>query len=146
MSNKNTFSAMTRLRDLSIVPGAVFIGPWADIDHEKFLIIAGIEKNRILVCTVMINSEINQYIRRRPRMLSCQVLLKGDDYDFLSHDSYANCAQPIKAKTDVFMKGIMRYCGLLNSTDLTKIQQRIIASGTLTTDEINTFLVHGKEF
>ena len=44
------------------------------------------------------------------------------------------------------MKGIMRYCGLLNSTDLTKIQQRIIASGTLTTDEINTFLVNGKEF
>lgn len=70
MASKNTLSALEGLRDLSIVPGAVYLGPWAEIDHEKFLIVAGVAKDRILVCSVIINSEINPYIRKRPRMLS----------------------------------------------------------------------------
>ncbi len=139
MSSNSTLSSLSGLRNLSIASGAVFIGPWADIDHDKFLIIAGVADDRILVCSVMINSEINQYIRRRPRMLSCQVLLKNADYEFLSHDSFANCAQPIKAKLESFMVDNMKYCGMLNETDITQVQQRIIASGTLTVDEINTF-------
>ncbi len=141
MSNKKTLSALSWLRDLSITPGSVFIGPWADIDHEKFLVIAGVSNDRILVCSVLINSEVNPYIQRRPRMLSCQVTLKGDDYDFLDHDSYANCAQPIKAKLESFMVDNMKYCGFLNETDLMQVQQRIIASGTLTVDEMNTFFL-----
>ena len=139
MANKNTFSAFEGLRNLSIVPGAVFLGPWAEISHEKFLIVAGVTEDCILACTVLINSEINPYIQRRPRMLSCQVLLKDDDYDFLSHDSYANCAQPVRAKLNAFMIDDMKYCGMLNVTDLIQVQQRIIASGTLTVTEINNF-------
>lgn len=139
MVKKNTFSNIAGLRDISIAPGAVFLGPWADIDHEKFLIVAGVSEDRILVCAVMINSEINPYIQKRPRMLSCQVLLKSADYDFLSHDSYANCAQPIRAKFEVFTKDDRKYCGILSETDLNIVQQRIIASGNLTVDEINTF-------
>ena len=139
MTNKNTFSALESLRGLSIVPGAVFLGPWAEIDHEKFLIVAGVAEDRILVCAVLINSEINSYIQKRPRMLSCQMMLKGDDYDFLSHDSYANCAQPVRAKLEAFMSEEMKYCGLLNEGDLKLVQERIIASGMLTVTEINTF-------
>ena len=139
MVKRNTFSNIVGLRDISIAPGAVFLGPWADIDHEKFLIVAGVSEDRILICAVMINSEINPYIQKRPRMLSCQVLLKSADYDFLSHDSYANCAQPIRAKFEVFTKDDRKYCGILSETDLNIVQQRIIASGNLTVDEINTF-------
>lgn len=139
MASKNTFSALESLRDHSIVPGAVFLGPWAEIDHEKFLIVAGVAEDRILVCSVLINSEINSYIQKRPRMLSCQMMLKGDDYDFLSHDSYANCAQPVRAKLEAFMSEEMKYCGLLNEGDLKLVQERIIASGMLTVTEINTF-------
>ena len=139
VTKQNSFSALKGLRNLSIVPGAVFLGPWAKIDHEKFLIVAGVAKDRILVCSVLINSEINPYIQKRPRMLSCQVLLKGNDYDFLSHDSYANCAQPVRAKLDAFMADDMKYCGMLNVSDLNQVQQRIIASGMLTIAEINTF-------
>ena len=139
MANKNTLSSLEGLRVLSIVPGAVYLGPWADIDHEKFLIVAGVAEDRILVCSVMINSEINPYIQKRPRMLSCQVALKGDDYDFLSHDSYANCAQPLRAKLEAFISDEMKYCGLLSEDDLTHIQDRIIASGMLTIAEIDTF-------
>lgn len=139
MASKNMLSDFDGLRNLSIVPGAVFIGPWTGVDHEKFLIVAGVTEDRILVCSVMINSEINPYIKCRPRMLSCQVSLKASDYKFLSHDSYANCAQPIRAKFEVFMSEERRYCGLLNESDLSQVQQRIIASGQLTYDEISTF-------
>lgn len=139
MASKNTLSVLEGLRDMAVAPGAVFIGPWPGIDHEKFLIVAGVADDRILVCSVMINSEINSYIQCRPRLLSCQVPLKAADYDFLSHDSYANCAQPIRAKFNVFMSEERRYCGILNEEDLTQVQQRIIASGALTLDEMNTF-------
>lgn len=145
MPSKITLSALSGLRDLSIAPGAVFLGPWAGIDHEKFLVVAGVAEDRILVCTVMINSEINPYILRRPRMLSYQVPLKGDDYDFLSHDSFANCAQPIKAKLELFIVEDMKYCGLLNNSDLTQVRQRIIASGNLTLEEMRTFFGIGKD-
>ena len=71
-------------------------------------------------------------------MLSCQVPLKSNDYEFLSHDSFANCAQPIKAKLESFMVDNMKYCGLLNETDLTQVQQRI----TLTLNfEYNFWLI-----
>lgn len=65
--------------------------------------------------------------------------LRGENYDFLSHDSYANCAQPIKAKLDLFMVDDLKYCGLLNEQDLAKIQQQIVSSGSLTADEIAMF-------
>lgn len=139
MASKNTLSALEGLRDLSVAPGAVFIGSWPGVDHEKFLIVAGVADDRILVCSVMINSEINLYIQSRPRMLSCQVPLKAADYDFLSHDSYANCSQTIRAKFEVFMEDERRYCGILNEADLTQVQQRIIASGALTLDEIEKY-------
>ena len=87
----------------------------------------------------MINSQINQYIMKRPKMLSCQVELKCTDYDFLNHDSFANCAQPIKAKSELFMIDDLKYCGLLKDSDLSKVQQQIISSGTLTAEEIALF-------
>lgn len=139
MASKNTFSAIGNLRELSISPGSVFLGPWAEIDHEKFLIVAGVDKGRILVCSVMINSQINQYIMRRPKMLACQLELKEVDYDFLSHDSYVNCAQPIKANYSHFLNDELKYCGLLTEADLHLVQQQIIASGVLTAEEISSF-------
>lgn len=139
MAKRNSFSSLENLRSLSISPGAVFIGSWVGIDHEKFLIVAGVTESKILICAVMINSQINQYILKRPKLLACQVELKGEDYEFLSHDSYANCAQPIKAKHDRFMINEMKYCGLLKDSDLQQVQQQIIASGSLTVDEISMF-------
>ena len=139
MSNKNTFSTFESLRGLSIAPGSVFLGPWADVDHEKFLIVAGVDRDKILVCSVMINSQINQYIMKRPKMLACQLELKGNDYNFLSHDSYVNCAQPIKTSFSHFQNDEMKYCGMLSDADISSVQQQIIASGVLTAEEISTF-------
>ena len=139
MSTKNSFSSLQGLRELSIAPGSVFLGPWTGIDHEKFLIIAGVSGDKILVCSVMINSQINQYIMRRPKMLACQVELKCKNYDFLHHDSYANCAQPITAKAELFMVDDLKYCGILNDADFNQVCQNIISSGSLTAEEIAMF-------
>ena len=49
MVKKNTLSSLDHLKDLSIAPGAVFIGPWDGIDHEKYLIVAAVNPERILV-------------------------------------------------------------------------------------------------
>ena len=139
MATKHSFSSLKGLRGLSITSGSVFLGPWAGIDHEKFLIVAGVSENKILVCSVMINSQINQYIMKRPKMLACQVELKCADYDFLSHDSFANCAQKKKKKTELFLVDDLKYCGLLKESDLSLVQQQIISSGSLTPEEIAKF-------
>ncbi len=139
MATKNLFSSLQGLRGLSIAPGSIFLGPWTGIDHEKFLIIAGVSEDKILVCSVMINSQINQYIMRRPKMLGCQVELKCKNYDFLHHDSYANCAQPITAKAELFMVDDLKYCGILNDEDFNQVCQNIISSGSLTAEEIAMF-------
>ena len=76
---------------------------------------------------------------RRPKMLACQLELKEVDYDFLSHDSYVNCAQPIKANYSHFLNDELKYCGLLTEADLHLVQQQIIASGVLTAEEISSF-------
>lgn len=89
----------------------------------------------------MINSQISQYIHRRPKMLACQVKVKAENYDFLSHDSYVNCAQSIKANFNYFQHDEQKYCGVLTTADLKLVQEAIINSGTLTNDEITQFFV-----
>jgi hypothetical protein len=38
-----------------------------------------------------INSQINQFVHRRPRLLPCVAQIFADDHHFLRHDSYVNC-------------------------------------------------------
>jgi hypothetical protein len=139
MVKKNTFSALEALRGMAISAGAVFLGPWGDIDHEKFIVVAGIAEDKVLVCSVLINSRINQYIQKRPEMLACQVEVKAEDYDFLSNNSYINCAQPIKAKYEHFKDNELKYCGMLSNDLLLLVQQRIVDSGLLTDEEVVSF-------
>jgi hypothetical protein len=79
---------LLRNRTQIAVPGAVYLGPFPDVDHDKFYVIAGISGNRILACSVLINSRINPFIQRRPRLLDLQVMIKASSYEFLSHDSF----------------------------------------------------------
>lgn len=127
------------MKRASIAPGAVFIGPWENIDHNKFIVIAGVTEDRVLACTVLINSRINPYILRRQKMLDCQVYVKSDEYDFLSHDSFVNCAQPVIGSTDHFVGDEYRYCGLLKTDDLAQVRKHIVESGLLTDEEISRF-------
>ena len=95
---------LSQLRLATIKPGDVFLGEMDGVDHEKFFIVAGVSGNRILCCSVLINSKINPFIMRRPHMLERQLCLRVDEYDFLSHESYVNCAQPFKSRLDFFSR------------------------------------------
>ena len=139
MAGKNLIGAAAGLKQAAIMPGAVFIGPWEEIDHDKFIVIAGVAQDKVLACTVLINSRINPYIMRRQKMLDCQVYVKSKEYDFLSHDSFVNCAQPMIGNTTHFEGDEYKYCGLLKEQDLTLIKQSIVKSGLLTEEEIAKF-------
>ena len=47
------------------------------------------------VLVFVINSRINKFIKKRPKLLRCQVRLSADDYGFLRHDSVINCAEVV---------------------------------------------------
>lgn len=67
------------------------MGPMEGVDHPKFYVIAGISGDRILACSVLINSHINPFIFRRPALLQLQVQIDPENYSFLDHVSYINC-------------------------------------------------------
>lgn len=41
----------------------------------------------------MINSCINKYIKERPKLLVCEVLIKKLEHPFLNHDSFIDCRE-----------------------------------------------------
>lgn len=55
---------------------------------DKFVIIACIDTNP---WGFFINTEINQFILKRPELLACQVHIKVASYKFLDYDSYVDC-------------------------------------------------------
>lgn len=128
-----------QLKSLSLTPGAVFLGPFEGVDHEKFMVIAGIDDKRVYACTVLINSNINPFIMKRQHMLDRQVLLRSEQYSFLSHDSFVNCAQPISANLQHFMDDEYKYCGFLNQDDLENVIESIKRSGVLTEEVLREY-------
>lgn len=122
-----------------IQPGAVFLGDFDGVDHQKFYVIAGISEDRVLVCSVLINSSINPFILRRKHLLQLQIEITPDDYDFLDHVSYINCANPIKGQLSHFDGTDFSYKAQLNKDHLISIQNNIIDSGLLTPAEIKIF-------
>lgn len=54
----------------------------------KFVVIACIDDTPM---GFLINSKINQFIYRRPKLLVCEVKLEQIDHDFLSYNSYLDC-------------------------------------------------------
>lgn len=136
---------MVQLKDIlspnsmTLFPGCVLLGPMPGVEHSKFYIVAGVSGDRLCICSVVINSQINQFIRKRPHLLERQLEISDEKYSFLSHLSYINCAQPIKLKSSVFNGVEFSHVGVLEEEDLLEIRKQIIASGMLTEEEIEMF-------
>lgn len=120
-------------------PGAIFLGPIEGVDHPKFYVVAGISGNRILACSVLINSQINPFILRRPALLKLQIQIAPTDYAFLDHVSYINCASPLKGQLERFDNPDFSYKAQLNDNDLALVQKNIRESGLLTEEEIKMY-------
>lgn len=128
-----------RARALIIQPGAIVLGPMPEVEHLKFYIIAGISGDRICACSVVINSKINPFIQKRPKLMAGQVSIFKKDYTFLDHDSFINCAQPLKGRTEVFNGESFDVKDILREIDLQHVIQQIKDSGSLTPEEIEIF-------
>lgn len=122
-----------------VQPGAIFLGPMEGVEHPKFYVIAGISGNRILACSVLINSQINPFILRRPTLLKLQVQINPADYAFLDHVSFINCASPLKGQLVRFDDPGFTYKGQLCDTDLSIVRNNIKESGLLTEEEITMY-------
>lgn len=126
-------------KSLTLVPGSVFHGPMDGVDHGKFYIIAGVSGDKLCVCSVVINSNINQFILKRPKLLALQVEISEEDYEFLNHKSYINCANPLTGSSAKLNTDEFTFKTVLKPEHLEMVINNIIASGALTQDEIDLF-------
>ncbi len=106
------------LQTLRMIPGMVLLGGMDGVDHLKFYVVAAVASDRVCICSVIINSRINPFVQKRPKLLARQVKISASDYGFLDHDSYINCAQPWKVESVYFRD--FRQKGCLSDTDLRK--------------------------
>lgn len=127
------------LSPMNLFPGSVLLGPMPGVGHLKFYIVASVSGDKLCVCSVVINSQINQFIQKRPHLLERQLEISDKKYSFLSHLSYVNCAQPIKLKASSLSGNEFSLVGVLEEGDLLEIRKQIVASGMLTEEEIEMF-------
>jgi hypothetical protein len=117
-----------------LIPGVVVYLFRDDIDppHDKYLILARPGNKVLLFC---INSNICSFIANRKALLECQVQLNASDYDFLSHDSFANCGEVVvmaKSKIVVaLMSDMSRIRGELNDATRKEIVRVVKQSKTI---------------
>jgi hypothetical protein len=57
---------------------------------DKFILVVCHDKEFM---AFLINSEINQFIVKRPHLLASQILFKRAEHGFLFHDSYLDCSR-----------------------------------------------------
>jgi hypothetical protein len=135
------FNNNESLFKLLITKGSVFLNQFEiPEDHKKFFIVAGHSPNKIITCSVYINSNIHPAIFKNQFLLDLQVNIKGNKYPFLKHDSFVCCSTPLFITTENILKwtnsGNCRYIGSIDEEDLKNITETLIHSGLLTEEEI----------
>ena len=123
--------------------GNVFLKKFDKAAHQKLFIIAGLSSEKVFICSVFINSEINRSLLNKPQLLKLQIPLLKSRNIFFKHDSFANCSYPIPLNTSQIINGILnsscKVIGNINNDDLKIIQETIINSGLLTDVEIDLY-------
>ena len=66
----------------------VFTSHTKPFPKHKFIVILAFETNPM---GFLINSQINQFVQKRPRLLPCEVKIEQSNHTFLSHDSFLDC-------------------------------------------------------
>ena len=113
------------------------------IDHGKFFVIVGEDKED-LYGFFFINSNINEYLQKRPVLYRMQVPLNQKDYsDILTHNSFLDChaITPI-SKTKLknqFGEGKAQYKGNLTEEDLDIVMRTVRESDLFSDYEKETF-------
>ncbi len=79
--------------DSIIKPGRVLylFCDFTNPPKDKYVVISHSDSTQRVVIFV-INSQINNFLKKRDSLLNCQVKIEPSDYPFLEHNSYINCA------------------------------------------------------
>jgi len=72
--------------------------------HEKRFVVLHVDAH---TTTCVINSEIGQFIQTRPALLRCQVFMKGEQHDFMDHDSHIDCSRVRSFLTEEVIADLM---------------------------------------
>jgi hypothetical protein len=100
---------------------------------EKLLVVGCVSPHPLLL---VINSEINEFYRRRQHLFDRQVKILADEHDFLDHDSFVDCAQTIEAfsKNDLehqVVGDMQRMRGYLSPSAKVAVRNGIMAARTI---------------
>lgn len=134
-----TLNSLKAIKGTRIEPGAIFHGPMEGVDHGKFYIIAGVSGDKYCICTVLINSDINQFIRKRPKLMAHQIPILHQNYTFLKYDSFINCGQPFSTNSMLLQEDSFEFKDKLKSDDLDLVIKHIKESGALSEEQIDLF-------
>jgi hypothetical protein len=72
--------------------------------HEKRFFVLHVDDH---TTTCVINSEIGQFIRARPALLRCQVLMQGAHHAFMDRDSHVDCSRVRSFLTEEVIADLM---------------------------------------
>ena len=92
MWNKLPLEAKRKLIDVKLSPGRLLhlFCDFTTPPKEKFLALACINPDPWFF---IINSDINDYVRKKPYLEKCQVRIDVANHTFLDHDSYIDCTR-----------------------------------------------------
>lgn len=124
--------------------GDVFLKNFDGISHKKYFIVVGMSKDKITICSVFINSEINQYVKtRKPHLIRLHVPLSKQNNNFLKYDSYGDCSAIIPSTVEKISEQIARkecqIIGNIFEKDLFLLQKTLVSSGLLSEYEIELY-------
>lgn len=135
---------ISALADYCIKRGAILHShEFEDIDHGKLFVIVGEDKDDFYGF-FFINSNINQFLQKRPTLYQMQIPLNQENYsDILTHNSFLDChaITPIsKAKLKKqFREGKVQYKGDLTDNDLDIVMRTVRESDLFSDYEKETY-------
>ena len=92
---------------------------------DKFLVIAAVEPEPLFL---IINSTVNEYIRKREDLSRCQVEIGHEEHTFLKHHSFIDCTQTHKVALRDVYEQLERDIGRLKDNIGTPVREQIIAA------------------
>ena len=122
-----TLQERRRFAEGQMVPGRILYLWCPFIPKDKYIIIASVDDDACL--SFMVNSTPSEYAQERAHLRACQLEITKEDYPFLDHRSFINCARALERIDEAEMirqvtADTSRSKGMLASAQSAFISQR----------------------
>jgi len=92
---------------------------------EKFVVVAAVVPSPLFF---VINSKVNDYIRKRDWLMQCQVEIRHEEHSFLNHRSFIDCTQVYQIPLSEVYAQIEREITRLKDEIRPEVRHQIIAA------------------